>query len=484
MGDIDIGSRVSEGMHFLIVSGAAQGQITPARRLARALVAAAPARVRATLAVPLSALRRMFPGETKASAAAGEGAVVFSDGGGVDYAAFTDGFDDGFRPERFDGAAFVGRLQLVGPASLSRLAAALRIRGRPVTCVVYTLLLPFAAAVAAELGVPSYFFWTMPAAVLSLYHHYFHGRHAVLSAAAGDDPDRRVEVSGLEFLRARDLPSLLTAPSPYLPAFRDMFHVIESSAPTRVLVNTFDALEPEALASVLPAIELIPVGPMVTDSTDHSSGDLFDHDDDAIYMSYLDAQRDASVVYVAFGSLAVLSARQIDEIRRCLDSTGRPFLWVVRRDNRRCDDDACNAPKCGMVVEWCRQERVLGHRAVGCFVTHCGWNSTLEAVASGVPVVMAPQWSDQATNARMAEARWGIGVRAEANAEDGGAVLCSELARGIDAVMGDSDGAWAIRRRAREWKARAAAAMGGGAAASNLRRFVEGVAVGSQRVKS
>lgn len=118
-------------MHFLIVSGAAQGQITPARRLARALVAAAEPGViiRATLAVPLSALRRMFPGKA-AGAAAGEGAVVLSDGAGVDYAAFTDRFDDGFQPERCDGAAFVRRLQLVGPASLARLAA-LRARGGP-----------------------------------------------------------------------------------------------------------------------------------------------------------------------------------------------------------------------------------------------------------------------------------------------------------------------------------------------------------------
>ncbi|XP_052136809.1 cyanidin 3-O-rutinoside 5-O-glucosyltransferase-like [Oryza glaberrima] len=489
-------------MHFLIVSGAAQGQITPARRLARALVAAAEPGViiRATLAVPLSALRRMFPGKA-AGAAAGEGAVVLSDGAGVDYAAFTDGFDDGFQPERCDGAAFVGRLQLVGPASLARLAAALRARGRPVTCVVYTLLLPFAAAVARDLDVPAYFFWTMPAAVLSVYYHYFHGRHGLVDAAAGvrDDPNRRVQVPGLEFLRARDLPSLLTGPSPYLPAFREMFHVVEataaaschahgqSGAKPRVLVNTFDALEPKALASV-PGIDLIPVGPMVTDTEADGGGDLFEQDDDAGYMQWLDKQRDASVVYVAFGSLAVLSLRQLEEIRHCLEVTGRPFLWVVRRDNR----DGCGGggaatgllpPAGGMVVEWCSQARVLAHRAVGCFVTHCGWNSTLETVACGVPAVMAPQWSDQATNARMAEARWGVGVRAETAAD--GTVLSSELSRGIDAVMGDSDGARAIRRRARTWKARAAMALdaaaddaevdGDATAARNLRRFVQGV---------
>uniref|UniRef100_A0A0E0MF67 Glycosyltransferase n=1 Tax=Oryza punctata TaxID=4537 RepID=A0A0E0MF67_ORYPU len=500
-------------MHFLIVSGAAQGQITPARRLARALVAAAaePGVIRATLAVPLSALRRMFPGKA-AGAADGEGAVVLSDGAGVDYAAFTDGFDDGFQPERCDGAAFVGRLQLVGPASLARLAGTLRARGRPVTCVVYTLLLPFAAAVARDLDVPAYFFWTMPAAVLSVYYHYFHGRHGLVDAAAGvrDDPNRRVEIPGLEFLRSRDLPSLLTGPSPYLPAFREMFHVVEataaaschgqSGAKPQVLVNTFDALEPKALASV-PGIDLIPVGPMVIDTEADDGGDLFEQDDDARYMQWLDKQQDASVVYVAFGSLAVLSPRQLEEIRHCLEVTGRPFLWVVRRDNRDGGGAAtvlqlAAPPAGGMVVEWCSQARVLAHRAVGCFVTHCGWNSTLETVACGVPAVMAPQWSDQATNARMAEARWGVGVRAEAAAD--GTVLSSELASGIDAIMGDSDGARAIRRRARQWKVRAAMALGATAAdtevdgdgdgdstaARKLRQFVQAVAESGSASKS
>ncbi|KAG8089774.1 hypothetical protein GUJ93_ZPchr0011g27865 [Zizania palustris] len=458
------------------------------------------------MAVPLSALRRMFPG--KAAGAAGEGAVVLSDAAGVDYAAFTDGFDDGFQPERCDGAAFVGRLQLVGPASLARLAAALRARGRPVTCVVYTLLLPFAADVARDLNVPAYFFWTMPAAVLSVYYHYFHGRHGVVDAAAGvrDDPNRRVEVPGLEFLRARDLPSLLTGPSPYLQAFREMFHVVEATAAAyghgkrgampRVLVNTFDALETEALASV-PGIDLIPVGPMVIDDTADNAGDLFEQDDNVGYMHWLDNQPEASVVYISFGSLAVLSAKQLEEIRRCLEVTNRPFLWVVRRDNRTSRGGATSlpvaTPEGGMVVEWCSQARVLAHRAVGCFVTHGGWNSTLESVACGVPVVMAPQWSDQATNARMAEARWGVGVRADAAADADGTVLSSELARCINAVMGDSVEARAIRRRASQWKARTAKALSASAAADidgdataalNLRRFLQGVSETKQVMPS
>jgi hypothetical protein len=459
--------------HFLIVSGAAQGQITPARRLARLLASRAGAR--ATLAVPLSALRRMFPAR-KAPLSEGDDGVV-------GYAAFSDGFDDGFQAATCDGAAFVGRLRAAGPPSLARVAASLRSRGTPVTCVVYTLLLPFAADVARALRVPAYFFWTMPAAAFSVYHHYFHARHGLVAAAAShhDDPDRRVDVPGLGFLRARDLPSLLTGPTPYLPSFREMFDAVEATGNTksgasdnnnkpRVLVNTFDALEPEALASV-PGIDLIPLGPMVGDADDDADGDLFEQDDQEGYMRWLDAQADGSVVYVSFGSIALLSTTQLEEIRLGLEATHRPYLWVVRRDNRTVQP--IPAPERGMVVEWCAQARVLAHRAVGCFVTHCGWNSTVEAVAHGVPVVAAPQWSDQPTNARMAEALWGVGVRAEAD----GTLRGAELARCVQAVLGDSDEAQAIHRRARQWKVRAKAAVAkDGTMATNLRRFVRGVA--------
>lgn len=238
-----------------------------------------------------------------------------------------------------------------------------------------------------------------------------------------------------------------------------MFDVVEGGASNHtpcVLVNTFDALEKEALASV-PGIDLVPIGPMVGDEADDGvdgGGDLFERDDEAGYMRWLDAQADGSVVYVSFGSIAVLSATQLDEIRVSLEKMNRPFLWVVRRDNR--DGRRAAPPQApmatrGMVVEWCAQARVLAHRATGCFVTHAGWNSTVEALAHGVPMVVAPQWSDQPTNARMAEALWGVGVRAQV---DGTLVRGAELARCVDAVMGGSDEARAVRERAREWKAR------------------------------
>jgi UDP:flavonoid glycosyltransferase YjiC (YdhE family) len=75
-----------------------------------------------------------------------------------------------------------------------------------------------------------------------------------------------------------------------------------------------------------------------------------------------------------------------------LASTGRPFLWVVRDNSRWLlhEDALVACGDKGRVVAWCLQGHVLGHGAVGCFVTHCGWNSVAEALAAGVPMVGYP----------------------------------------------------------------------------------------------
>ncbi|CAK9133720.1 unnamed protein product [Ilex paraguariensis] len=90
-----------------------------------------------------------------------------------------------------------------------------------------------------------------------------------------------------------------------------------------------------------------------------------------------------------------------------------------------------------MIVPWCSQLEVLSHPSLGCFVTHCGWNSTLESLVTGVPVVAFPHWSDQTTNARMIEDVWKTGVRVKPNGE--GTVEDNKLKQCIEMVMGGGE---------------------------------------------
>ncbi|MED6136952.1 hypothetical protein PIB30_060476 [Stylosanthes scabra] len=89
------------------------------------------------------------------------------------------------------------------------------------------------------------------------------------------------------------------------------------------------------------------------------------------------------------------------------------FLWVVRATEEiKLPKEIEKESEKGLIVTWCSQLKVLAHEAIGCFVTHCGWNSTLESLSLGVPIIAMPQWSDQATNAKYIVDVWKVGIRA------------------------------------------------------------------------
>lgn len=124
-----------------------------------------------------------------------------------------------------------------------------------------------------------------------------------------------------------------------------------------------------------------------------------------------------------------------------------------------------------MIVPWCSQVEVLSNSAIGCFVTHCGWNSTLESLVCGVPVVAFPQWTDQATNAKLIEDIWKTGVRVSKDEE--GIVKSDEIKRCLELVMGEGERREELRNNAKKWRNLAReAANEGGSSDTNLKAFV------------
>ncbi|XP_047968784.1 UDP-glycosyltransferase 75C1-like [Salvia hispanica] len=451
-----------EQRHVLLVTLPAQGHVNPSLQFAKKLIKMG---IHVTFATSLSA--RRLVAETAATK-------------GLTFLTFSDGYDGGYKLSD-DTKNFMESMRKKGSKALRDAIAVAAEEGRPVTCLVYTLLLPWATEVARELHIPSTLLWIQPATVFSIYYHFFNGFSDEINEKS-DNPGWKIEIPGAPPLSKTDLPSFLlpSSSTEALAAFKEQFEELDAEASKpKVFVNTFDSLEAEALAAI-DRYELVGVGPLIpsafVNGEDPSEKsfvvDLFEKSDGCI--EWLNSKQQSSVVYVAFGSLVRLPKPQMEEIAAGLLRSGRPFLWVLRGEEKEEEKLSCleDLDKIGKMVTWCSQLEVLKHPSLGCFVTHCGWNSTLESLSCGVPVVAFPRWTDQGTNAKMIEDVWRIGVRVRGN-EDG-IVESGEIWRCIEEVMDGGLKSFEFRLNANKWKglAREAAAEDG-SSTMNLKVFLD-----------
>ncbi|XP_040873790.1 7-deoxyloganetic acid glucosyltransferase [Glycine max] len=190
-------------------------------------------------------------------------------------------------------------------------------------------------------------------------------------------------------------------------------------------INTFDQLEASIitkLTTIFPKVYTI--GPLHTLTktqfiTNNSSSSLHLRKEDKSCITWLDQQKARSVLYVSFGTLAKVSHEQLVEIWHGLVGSLKPFLWVIRQGLIIGEGGlGHNVPmelelktkERGLMVNWAPQEEVLAHPSVGGFFTHSGWNSTLECITEGVPMLCWPLIADQTVNSRCVSEQWGIGL--------------------------------------------------------------------------
>jgi len=152
-------------------------------------------------------------------------------------------------------------------------------------------------------------------------------------------------------------------------------------------------------------LSILPVGPLLPKAYFSGSAATANMSDPCL--EWLDTQPESSVLYVSFGSVAVLSVAQIHELARGLEASGERFLLILRLphnpDNRPLLPEGFEERMKGrglVHIGWAPQLHVLSHRALGGFLTHCGWNSTLESICRGVPMLTWPIQADQPMNAR------------------------------------------------------------------------------------
>ncbi|KAF7052606.1 hypothetical protein CFC21_060685 [Triticum aestivum] len=242
-----------------------------------------------------------------------------------------------------------------------------------------------------------------------------------------------------------------------------------------LVVNTFDALETAELDRIRRELDVafvLAAGPLHKLSSRSTGSSLLREDRSC--MEWLDKQVPGSVLYVSFGSLASMDGGELSEIAWGLANSGQPFLWVVRRDLVR-GSDGPGLPEGfdravegrGKVIPWAPQQEVLAHFAVGGFWTHNGWNSTLESISEGLPMICMPHFADQMMNTRYVEAVWGVGFELEGKPER------NKIAKAIQKLMNEREGEVA-REKARELKKKVVSCLkSGGSSLLAIDKLVE-----------
>lgn len=174
-------------------------------------------------------------------------------------------------------------------------------------------------------------------------------------------------------------------------------------------------------------------------------------------MDWLDKQPAGSVIYIAFGSIAFLGPQQVEELALALEAVACPFLWVSRSDFIQGPSSPFpngfieRVADKGKFVKWASQEKVLAHPAVACFISHCGWNSTIEGLCFRVPFLCWPYFCDQFHNRNYICDVWKIGLELDRN--ENGMITRHEISRKIMLLLaseGIKENALLLKEKARE----------------------------------
>ncbi|KAG6631146.1 UDP-glycosyltransferase 87A2-like isoform X3 [Carya illinoinensis] len=324
----------------------------------------------------------------------------------------------------------------------------------PVARILADFELQWALDFGIRRNIPVASLWTMSASFFSVLHHFYvftqDRQSSVHVLDVTDHGDEHLDqIPGISSKHLEDLRTVFHDNDP-----RGMEMLFESISNVpkakHLVINSVYELEAQAfdtLKAVLP-FPVYPVGPVIP-YLDLEDASFKNGEPD--YLKWLDAQPQDSVLYISLGSFYAVSSTQMDEFAIALRNSGVRFLWVAREEASRLKDSCGDK---GFVVPWCEQLKVLCHPSVGGFWSHCGWNSTQEAVYGGVPMLAFPLFLDQVPNWRQIVEDWKSGWSVK-RAEVGSEILVAkeDISELVQKFMDlESSEGNEVRKRARELK--------------------------------
>ncbi|XP_027332918.1 UDP-glycosyltransferase 87A1-like [Abrus precatorius] len=279
----------------------------------------------------------------------------------------------------------------------------------PPTAILGCVELRWPIAVANRRNIPVAAFWTMSASFYFMLHHldvFARHRHLTVDKDTLDGP-----AENIPGISSADLADLQTVLHENDQRVLQLALECISKVPKAnyLLLTTVQEIEAETIDSLKaifpfpvyatgPAIPYLELAENPSVNNDHS------HD----YIKWLDSQPAESVLYISLGSFLSVSSALMNVIIEALNNCNIVYFWVARGETSRLKD------KCGdkgMVVPWCDQLKVLSHSSIGGFWSHCGWNSTLEALFAGVPMLTFPLFLDQVPNSSLIADEWKNGCK-------------------------------------------------------------------------
>ncbi|XP_020204998.1 UDP-glycosyltransferase 72B1, partial [Cajanus cajan] len=348
----------------------------------------------------------------------------------------------------------------------------------PLVALVVDLFAFQALEFAKEFKALSYFYFPSSALVLSLLLHALKMDEEVSGEYA--DLTEPIKLPGCVPVMGVDLPDPVQNRSSEI--YKQFLQRAKAFATADgILINTFIEMESSAIRALGEfgggKVKLYPVGPIT------QKGSSNEADESGKCLRWLDKQPPCSVLYVSFGSGGTLSQQQINELAWGLELSCQRFLWVLRAPSNSASSAYLEVAKedplqflpsgflertkdKGLVVPlWAPQIQILSHNSVGGFLTHCGWNSTLESVQEGVPLITWPLFAEQKMNAVLLTNGLKVALRPKLN--ENGIVEKEEIAKVVKCLMDGAEGK-GMHERMENLKESAANALKDGSSTQTL----------------